>query len=338
MSGAEISEHRVSEIRALLTHEERDQQVQGVRLARALGDWSAVVEGCEIGEDHRVHVPFGELNGAILELVLTAPTLDPTSVTRLDISGCSSLYHLDMLSGLTELTELDVSGEYDAVMRVMDLDGLANNTRLTALKLNYCTSLVSVHGLAGCTGLKTLSLVGLKALDNVDGLEGLTGLTELDLESCTNLTRIDALAGCTELTILFLSFCKALESVEALTGCTALRELRMSRCRTLRDLSPLANLTALEVLWIEGTCLEDADMFVNMKDLTFLSVRGCTLLRNVDGLAGCTRLATLYFYHQPFLTDISSLEDLPLLDHDVLLQGLADCPCDRCAAGRSESP
>ena len=58
----------ITKIRELLTHEEPGRQRQGLELAKGLGDWSPVVEGCGIDEDGKVGVPWSVI-------ILSAPPL-----------------------------------------------------------------------------------------------------------------------------------------------------------------------------------------------------------------------------------------------------------------------
>jgi hypothetical protein len=85
MSKADLTDENVARIRELLTHEDPEHQRQGLELAKAKGDWS-VVEDCRI-ESGWINVPFGNLNAAIMELVLTAPWFDASTVTVLAFGG-----------------------------------------------------------------------------------------------------------------------------------------------------------------------------------------------------------------------------------------------------------
>jgi Leucine-rich repeat (LRR) protein len=129
------TEEQVTKIRELLTHEDPGHQQQGLELAKALGDWSPVLAGCGIGEDGGVAVSFGELNSTILELMLTAPGFDASTVTTLDLSRCQSLQNVDGLTGLASLTALEhltISG----CRSLRDLGPLARLGELKSLDLS----------------------------------------------------------------------------------------------------------------------------------------------------------------------------------------------------------
>jgi len=137
-------------------------RVQGVELARAMGDWSPLVEGCSIDSDGFVDIPF-TFDGptdAVMELILQAPGFDPSTVTCLDLSGCENLVNVDWLSACTALIKLDLS---------------------------ECTSLEHVDGLANCGALEELNLYGCETLASVEGLTECRTLKKLDIRATENL-------------------------------------------------------------------------------------------------------------------------------------------------------
>ena len=82
MASGNLAADDVKRIRELLTHAHPAFQRQGVELARAAGDWTPVLEGCVLGDRfHPVQCDWGNVNAAVLELVLTAPTLDAATCT-----------------------------------------------------------------------------------------------------------------------------------------------------------------------------------------------------------------------------------------------------------------
>ena len=58
MSDGDITGADVAKIRELLTHEEESFQQQGLELAKALGDWAPVLEGCGIDASGQITVSF----------------------------------------------------------------------------------------------------------------------------------------------------------------------------------------------------------------------------------------------------------------------------------------
>jgi Leucine-rich repeat (LRR) protein len=174
------TEEQVTKIRELLTHEDPGHQQQGLELAKDLGDWSPVLAGCGIGEDGGVAVSFGELNSTILELMLTAPGFDASTVTTLDLSRCQSLQNVDGLTGLASLTALTSLVIYGC-SSLTDLTGLSGLAALTSLELRDCTSLTDLSGLASLTALEHLTISGCRSLRDLGPLARLGELKSLDL-------------------------------------------------------------------------------------------------------------------------------------------------------------
>ena len=82
------------------------------------------------------------------------------NVTKLSLSGCKNLKHVDGLQGCTKLVELNLSS---------------------------CTALENVDGLRGCSSLQTLQLVNCHALTSLVGLTDCSALRELHVNSGTAL-------------------------------------------------------------------------------------------------------------------------------------------------------
>ena len=142
------------------------------------------------------------------------------AITRLDLNyqNITSLKSGDF-SGLTALTELDLSGN----------------------------SISNISALSGLTTLTYLHL-GDNSISNISALSGMTKLTELYLWS-NSISNISALRGLTKLTTLELSD-NSISNVSALERLTTLTDLKLSD-NSISDYNPLRRLlTAID--GIEG--------------------------------------------------------------------------------------
>lgn len=124
------------------------------------------------------------------------------------------LSNLSAVSGLTSLTELDLSHN-----RIQDIKPLSCLTSLTRLNLGV-NRIQDVKPLSGLTSLTTLSLEGNKIQD-LEPLTGLTSLTELHLRDNV-IQDIKPLGGLTALTVLTLTHNK-IQDMGPLSGLTLLQ-------------------------------------------------------------------------------------------------------------------
>ena len=246
-----------------------------------------------------------------------------TSLTSLDVSGCTGLQSLDC--NTTGITSLDVSGFtglqtlrcYNnsslASLNVSGCTGLQTlicyNTSITSLDVSGCTSLqilkcnstsLTSLNVSGCTGLQTLHCnnTSITSLD----VSGFTGLQELDCYN-TRITSLDV-SGCTGLQKLNCSNTN-LTSLDV-SGCTGLQELYCSD----------TSITSLDVSGFTG--LQTLDC--SDTSITSLDVSGCTGLQILDcsntsitslDVSGFTGLQTLNCSDTNLTSlDISSCTDL----------------------------
>ena len=89
----------------------------------------------------------------------------------------NSISNISPLSGLTDLTWLDISGTGNSISDISSLSGL---TKLTTLKLGG-NSISDISSLSGLTKLTDLRL-GRNRISAIDSLASLTNLTELRLD------------------------------------------------------------------------------------------------------------------------------------------------------------
>ncbi|WP_413099865.1 hypothetical protein [Streptomyces sp. Inha503] len=99
------------------------------------------------------------------------------ALRKLSLRGCRSFKDAHQLSGLRNLTELDVGRT-----GIRDLDGLSDVGDVSTLHLTSCKRLTSLKG--------------------IDGLESLTSLGVLKIEACPQLADFAPLTGPREVGIV----------------------------------------------------------------------------------------------------------------------------------------
>ena len=205
---------------------------EGVPIQADLTDLSSLVNLTEL----QIDVPVASLHG-----------LEPlTNLRNLQMYGGSNSTYTDVdaLAGLTELVTLYLpyrSYNYENPPKPINLDGLANLTKLQSLDIN--DGVESLEPLRNLTELRDLRI---RANNNED--------IELDLSPLTNLAK---------LTSLDIYGNIAGGDLSDLSGLTELRSLSISHYDrnydryedrvVIRDLSPLASLTNLSTLSVSGT-------------------------------------------------------------------------------------
>jgi len=108
------------------------------------------------------------------------------SLTLLRLGSNFSISDIGALSGLTSLTELDLTSN-----SITDIDALSALTSLTTLGLDG-NSVSDIGALSGLTSL-TFLLLASNSISDIDALSGLTSLTILDLTNNPNLSNIQPL-------------------------------------------------------------------------------------------------------------------------------------------------
>ena len=239
------------------------------------------------------------------EISNLSPLSGLTNLTSLDL-GNNRLSDEDMsvLSGLPNLTRLSLHN--NSISDVSVLSGLPKLTRLSLG--NNRISDVSV--LSGLPNLTVLSLYGNRLSDeDMSVLSGLPNLTWLDLGD-NNISDVSVLSGLTKLTVLILYF-NNISDVSVLSGLTNLTWLDLGDNRISdEDMSVLSGLTKLTVLRLYGNRLSDEDMSVlsGLPNLTWLDL-GDNNISDVSVLSGLTKLTVLILYFNN-ISDVSVLSGL----------------------------
>ena len=207
--------------------------IEGVKELPQLGEYSK--------RSYTLTSPTVTIRGDVTKLDCSS-----SSLTKLNVSGCTSLRELDCASN--SLTSLNVTG----CTALTDLRCYKN--QLSSLDVSGCTSLTKLDcydnqlsslDVSGCTALTELSCSS-NQLTSLD-LSGCTALTMLTCEH-NQLTSLDV-SGCTALTTLFCYY-NQLTSLDV-SGCTALttldcynnllRQLNVEGCTNLSSLSCFRN-------------------------------------------------------------------------------------------------
>lgn len=204
-----------------------------------------------------------------------------TSLTIQD----SSVANLQILSTLTKLSDLTITGTNVSADALSVIAGLPDLTRLT---LSGC-NLSGIQNLSGATKLTYLDL-SENAINNIAPLSSMTGLLALNLSknALTSLTDLGAMA---QLNALDVSY-NSLSSIAPLAGFTGLTELNVSN-NSLMDLTGIESLKSLHKLNASHNALTQTDI-----------------------LAGCTGLTDLILSHNTLLdiNAVSALDSLQYLD------------------------
>lgn len=197
---------------------------------------------------------------------------------------------LSVLSGLTELEDLNLSGCAVDSRAIKAISTLSN---LTRLDLSNC-QLSTVSGLSGLKNLTYLNLNN-NTIQNIEDLQHLSLLQELDLGS-NALVNLDALKSLTHLQKLNVSS-NALSSLTPITGCSALTQLSAAE-NDLTSIDGLNRLTSLTELDLSGNDLTDVSILSACEKLTKLTLSNNSIT-DISALSALTSLMEFDFsYNQ----------------------------------------
>lgn len=214
----------------------------------------------------------------------------------LDI-GDNAIRNLDVLSQMTELTEL-----YIAHNAVVKLDAISSLVNLEKLDVSY-NLLTTLEPLAECEKLTWLNAAN-NELEDVDGIAGLPVLTSLAL-NYNNLQDISDLGGLLQLTELSLAD-NSISDFASLEALTKLEIFDMSHNETTA-LPKWPEGSALRIIDCSHNYITSLDVLAGMPDLTYVSA-DYNQLTDVDCLADCPSLVQVNVYGNN-IADISALRD-----------------------------
>jgi internalin A len=253
------------------------------------------------------------------QIINLAPLSGLSNLTNLDLSG-NKIINLAPLSGLSKLTDLDLS--LNQIVNLAPLSGLSN---LTELYL-FGNQIVNLAPLSGLSNLTNLYLTGNQII-NLAPLSGLSNLTNLDLShnqiinlaplsGLSNLTNLDLshnqiinlapLSGLSNLTNLDLSGNQII-NLAPLSGLSNLTNLDLSGNQII-NLAPLSGLSNLTILELSRNQIINLAPLSGLSNLTNLDLSGNQII-NLAPLSGLSNLTSLDLIHNQ-ITDLSPLRGL----------------------------
>lgn len=298
---------------------------------------SITIQGREYGTDLRKLEleNMGLTDGDILDLKyminLTCLNLDGNNLTDISpVSGLTELTELNVmnnpdltdlspLAGLTELTRINFYGS-----PISDYSFMAGMTKLEQVQLYDVQEDTDLSFLSGMTNVKRLYTNGSNNyISDLSFLSGMTGLQELNLQVGAGLEELDLsfAANMPELTRLNI-YNNGQNSVNAtdltpLAGLTKLQELSVSA--EVESLAPLTGLTELRSLqlWSRNGSgnyypLTDIGALSGMTKLTTLNLE-IGDVKDLSPISGLTGLTELQLYGNYQVTDLRFLSGLTKL-------------------------
>jgi uncharacterized repeat protein (TIGR02543 family) len=191
-----------------------------------------------------------------------------TNLTQLDISG-NQISNIAPLANLTNLTLLDLGNSYMGGNQVSDISPLSKLTNLTYLGL-VKNQVGDISPLSNLTNLTQL-LLERNQVGDIRPLSNLTNLTSLDLNN-NQVSDVSPLAKLTNLTGLGLDG-NRVGDISPLAKLTNLDYLDLDN-NQVSDVSPLAKLTNLPELHLDGNRVSDAGPLSKLTNLNFLYLEG----------------------------------------------------------------
>lgn len=194
-------------------------------------------------------------------------------IKRLHWAGIAQLPRCIKL--LLALEELDLSWNE----ALTDIDALSGLPNLTILDLRS-TQVSNINALSRLTMLKKLSLRSTQVRE-IGMLSGLSGLKSLDLCK-THVRDISVLSNLHELTSIDLSF-TGVNDISSLANLEKLTELCLQDTE-INEISLLSGLTSLSNLDLRGTEVKDISPLVGLNKITHLDLRGLSISQIPEGL------------------------------------------------------
>jgi len=186
-----------------------------------------------------------------------SPISGLTELTYLDVSeNAINGLQLEPLSGLKKLEWLDISILHRPNGAVLDITPIGNLTELTELRAARNEPMTGFEALGSLKKLVHLNLLFSK-IEDLTPIAGLNTLEYLNLGYCHNLSDISPLAGLDNLKFLNLNATKV-GYLEILRDKTSLECLGIYVERVVvSDYSPLYTLSNLQVLMVDKNCSRD---------------------------------------------------------------------------------
>lgn len=255
---------------------------------------SITIQGVEYGTDlQKLELEnMGLTDGDILDLKYMI------NLTYLNLDG-NNLTDLSPVSGLTELTELNVMNNPD----LTDLSPLAGLTELRNVNF-YGSPVTDYSFMEGLTNLETVQLYDVQEDTDLSFLSGLTNVRRLYTNGGSSyITDLSFLSGMTGLQELNLQVGAGLEELDLSFAANMPELTRLNIYRNgqnaaaATDLTPLAGLTKLQELSlsVDVESLASLAGLTELRSLQLWSNRGSNYypLTDISALSGMTKLTTL---------------------------------------------
>ena len=177
-----------------------------------------------------------------------------TEMTELNLYGNFDMVDFTAFQNMTKLQTLTISGSGSNEDGIESFKGLENLTNLRTLELygNASANLRDTSPLAGLTKLTTLSLpcsYNEEAALDLSGIQGLTDLQELTVNG--KVTSLEPLRNLTNLRSLRLNnvadWSSPIQSLEVFSGMTKLNSLQIGHVADGVDQSPVAHVSELSI-------------------------------------------------------------------------------------------
>lgn len=230
------------------------------------------------------------LSTDVLQSIGTLKGLQTLTLKECNISSIS------FLSGLTELTELDLSSN-----AIRDITALSQLSKLTQLNLSS-NALISLSGLENLTLLTSLD-VSFNSIVSTAPLASMHALLELDISS-NALRSLDSIGNLVQLTQLRAAHNELLD-LDALANCQALVYLDVSH-NTLLRIDTAASLVALEEFDFSYNEVKELPAFDANCALRILN-GAYNQLSSLKKLSGLKNLTHVYMNYNAELSSVSPL-------------------------------
>jgi Leucine-rich repeat (LRR) protein len=294
-----------------------------------------------LSADWNCRVPMDVLQRCATHLALTQNAEETWGAYLVQVGRCAELRHLDLtatetrdvsvVAGIPTLEVLllddtrveDVSSLRTAshlrelhlhATPVSNIAGLEDIPTLQTLNLSQCVRVTRFANLSTCQKLRVLELGETSVTDvGIREFASIPELARLVLRGCVGITTVACLKRCPHLTELDIATTQVTDAgILGLEAISTLTTLDMSSC-PLNDVSSLENNRALRTVILRKTAVRDDSVTAlgTIASLTSLNLSRCKNIRNINGLRGLPRLATLMLSGTP-ISDVTALLRCPL--------------------------
>lgn len=231
------------------------------------------------------------------------PQLNLPALRQLDLSDNPEFSQLSLLSGCTQLEELDFS-----VTKVSDITVLSSLTGLTGVNGSE-TEVSDITPLAELTELLEIRFAFCR-IETIEKTFKCLYLQTLDL-SFNALTSLDAFEYCAVLDAVYLAFNQldTLYPISKSAATLSILDVSGNTALSANNFYFLKDSKLMQQLYLDGTMLFDLEILQNMTILERLSVMDCSI-SDLKGLESCVSKLTYLNLAFNYITDISVLANL----------------------------